>query len=352
MLSLLLAAGALLSTPLPSSPDRPTVIVAVGAEGDADYGKRFAQWAQRWEDAAERGNANFIAVGQDSPQFHGADLEASPSAERAGDETDKAQLKTAIEAELEPERAHQPLWIVLIGHGTFDGKQAKFNLRGPDVSDEELAEWLERCKRPLAVINCSSASAPFLTRLSGPGRVIVTATRTGNENNVARFGDYLSSAIAAGGADLDKDGQVSLLEAFLAASHRTAEFYKHEGRIQTEHALLDDNGDKLGISADFFAGLRATKGAADGAAIDGPRARQYHLVLSPAEQAMPAERRAQRDQLEQAIEKLRQQKESLDESDYYSRLEPLLLELARIYATPSSPTSAPVKPPARPAAAP
>jgi hypothetical protein len=315
----------LLSVPAPSSlPDRPTVIVALGAEGEVGYGKEFAQWAQRWEAAAQRGNANAVVIGREGD----------------GDD-DKQRLKAAIEAELKPERATQPLWIVLIGHGTFDGREAKFNLRGPDVSDEELATWLSSCKRPLAVIDCSSASAPFLTKLSGNDRVVVTATRSGQENNVAHFGDYLSAAIADPSADLDKDGQTSLLEAFLAASSRTAEFYANDGRILTEHALLDDNGDTLGIGADFFSGLRATKAARDGAPLDGPRARQWHLVLSPIEQAMPADRRARRDEVELAIEQLRQQKGALAEGDYYARLEPLLLELSRLYAGRSTTRPAP-----------
>lgn len=335
MISLLLGmTSLLLSAPNPSTPDPATVVVVVGAEGETGYGKQFAAWAQRWEKAAQRGNANFVLVG---PGF-----KAAASAEGMVD--DRRLLQDVIRSELKPDRANQRLWIVLIGHGTFDGKEAKFNLRGPDVSDEELATWLAPCKRPLAVINCSSASAPFLGRLSGAGRVIVTATRTGNEINATRFGDYLSGAIADAGADLDKDGQTSLLEAFLAASHRTSEFYANEGRILTEHALLDDNGDKLGISADFFSGLRATKAARDGAPLDGPRARQFHLVLSPAEQAMPAELRARRDELELAVENLRQQKSSMPEADYYARLEPLLLDLAGLYATPAPATPPPATP--------
>ncbi len=344
MIGFALGILALLSTPVPSSPERPTVIVVGGAEGEAEYGKQFAAWADRWAQSAARGNANVVTIGRDSSPSKSPGLNARASAEETLD--DKALLKAAIGSELKPDRANQHLWIVLIGHGTFDGQEAKFNLRGPDVSDVELAQWLQPCARPLAVINCASASAPFLTWLSGEGRVVVTATRTGNENNIARFGDYLSTAITDSAADLDKDGQTSLLEAFLAASHRTAEFYENEGRILTEHALLDDNGDKLGIGADFFAGLRATKGARDGATLDGPRARQFHLVLSSAEHAMSAERRAKRDELELAVEALRQQKESMEESDYYARLEPLLLNLARLYANPST---APATEPAPPA---
>jgi len=178
----------------------------------------------------------------------------------------------------------------------------------------------------------SASGPPRWARASGTRSSTTTATRRGQENNVAHFGDYLSAAIADPAADLDKDGQTSLLEAFLAASSHTAEFYASDGRILTEHAILDDNGDKLGIGADFFSGLRATKAARDDAPLDGPRARQWHLVLSPTEQAMPAERRGRRDELELAIEQLRQQKDTLAEADYYARLEPLLLELARLYA--------------------
>src|SRR4029077_6004302 len=115
------------------------------------------------------------------------------------------------------------------------------------------------CKRPLAVIDCASASGPFINALSAPGRVIVTATRSGNEVNVTQFGGYFARAIANPAADLDKDGQTSLLEAFLFASRQVEQFYQEAGRLATEHALLDDNGDGLGTPADWFRGVRAVK---------------------------------------------------------------------------------------------
>jgi hypothetical protein len=152
--------------------------------------------------------------------------------------------------------------------------------RGPDVSEAELAEWLRPVTRPLALINTSSASAPFLAKLAGRNRVVVTSTRSGNEQNYARFGRFLAAAITDAAADLDRDGQVSLLEAYLAASQRTAEFYAGAMRLATEHALLDDNGDGLGTPADWFEGVRATRQAKEGAAVDGPRAHQFHLIRS------------------------------------------------------------------------
>jgi hypothetical protein len=323
----------LLSTPQPATApaaadaaDRPTVIVVVGAEGEPEFGREFAKWADRWAEAAGRASAELIVVGRG---------EASASS------TDKQRLQSLLDAQSKSPAPSRPLWLVLIGHGTHDGKEAKFNLRGPDVSDAELADWLKPCRRPLAVIDCSSSSAPFLNRLSGKDRVVITATRTGSETNFARFGDFFSASIADPAADLDKDGQTSLLEAFIAASHRVEEFYKQAGRLPTEHALLDDNGDALGVAANWFQGTRATRAAKNGAPIDGPRANQWHLLLSPAEQAMPAKVRAKRDALELKVETLRGKKASMPEAEYYAQLEALLVELAHVYEPQPAPASQP-----------
>jgi hypothetical protein len=303
-----------------------TVVIVVGAPGTPEYGGEFATWADRWAAAAGRGAMRVVQIGRDDPTTLPT---TGPTTSPA---TDKDRLRDVLRAEsAEPA---QPLWLVLIGHGTFDGREAKFNLRGPDVSDAELADWLRPMRRPLAVIDCSSASGPMLRKLAGSNRVIVTATRSGEEMQFAHFGQYMSSAIADPAADLDKDGQTSLLEAFLAASHGVDDFYKQAGRLATEHALLDDNGDGLGISADFFRGVRAVgKAARSSAPLDGARAHQWCLVPSAAERAIPLEMRARRDEFELAIENLRQKKATMTEAGYYAQLEPLLLQLARLYAT-------------------
>jgi len=122
-----------------------------------------------------------------------------------------------------------------------------------------------------------------------------------------------------------------LLEAFLLASRRVVEFYNTEGRLATEHALVDDNGDGLGTPADWFRGIRAVKKAKEGASADGLRTHQFHLVRSPQEQKLSAAVRAKRDELERAIERLRDAKVQMKEDDYYRQLEKLFLELARLY---------------------
>jgi hypothetical protein len=306
--------------------DQATVLLVVGAPGEAEFGRDFAKAADHWSDAAKLASARLIQIGRDD----------SP----ANETTDKDRLKESLVTEIR-RKTTSTLWLVLIGHGTFDGKEAKFNLRGPDVSDQELAQWLEPCKRPLAVIDCSSSSAPFLNRLSGANRIVVTATQSGSELQYSRFGAYLATDIADPAADLDKDGQTSLLEAFLAASHQVESFYKEQGRLATEHALLDDNGDARGTPANFFQGVRATRAAKDGVTPDGLRAHQLHLVLSPAEAAMSPQARARRDDLERQIEALRARKASTPEAQYYAALEKLLLQLAAVYDRPADATTRP-----------
>jgi hypothetical protein len=293
--------------------ERTSVIVVVGAAGSPEYGAQFVKWAQLWEQACSRGGAKFISIGLDEIQEQG----------------DRTNLKETLAAEIQQTDA--ALWLVLIGHGTYDGRMAKFNLRGPDVSAKDLAEWLRPVQRPLIVINSASSSAPFLSILSGPGRVLITATKSGYEQNYTRFGEYLAGAIAESKADLDKDGQTSLLEAFLTASNRVNEFYLGAGRLVTEHALLDDNGDGLGTRADFFRGIRPVQEAEDGAALDGYRAHQFHLVLSEAENKMPPQLRARRDKLELEVMALRDSKNKFSEEEYFSRLEKMLYDIAQIY---------------------
>ena len=229
------------------------------------------------------------------------------------------------------EPSTEPLWLVLIGHGTYDGKTTKFNLRGADVTPAELAGWLKVVERPMAIIDCTSSSGPFLNALSAKDRVVITAVRSGFEYNFARFGDHISSAITDPKADLDKDEQTSLLEAFLLASSGVKEFYEGEARLATEHALVDDNGDGLGTPADWFQGLRATKKAKDGASLDGLLAGQMVLVRSEREERLPPAVRARRDELERELAELRQGKSKLAEEEYLAKIEPLLLELARLY---------------------
>jgi hypothetical protein len=310
-------------TALASAPDnRTTVIVVVGAPGDADHGSNILHQAATWQTACSAAGARIITIG----------LEATAST------NDYDLLKATLACQ--PEQGADQLWLVLIGHGTSDGREARFNLRGPDVSATDLAQWLKPFRRPLALIDTTACSAPFLNKLCAANRVVITATRSGSEQSFARFGQYLADALTDPQADLDHDGSVSLLEAFLTASHQTAESYKVQGRLASEHALLEDNGDGLGTPADWFRGLRAVKKASDGASPDGLLAQQFRLFPSPEDRNLTPEQIAQRDALEKAVLLHREKKAQMPEDDYYRELETLLLQLARCY-TPSNSVSKP-----------
>ncbi len=283
----------------------PTVLVVRGAAGTPEYGRQFESWAADWERAAKLGSARFQSIAS------------------------REELQKQLAGDAEEPTA--PLWIVMIGHGTFDGKQAKFNLSGPDVSAVELSEWLQPLRRPLVILCCFSSSAPFINRLSAPGRVVVTATKSGHEQNFSRFGGFLSRAVVDQQADLDKDHQTSVLEAFLIASRQLEDWYAQDARLATEHALIDDNGDGSGTPASWFRGHRAVRQAKGAGMVDGQLARRVHLIESPDEQSLSAELRQRRDALEMQLEKLRVQKQELAEDDYYEKIQEVLVQLARLY---------------------
>jgi len=312
---------------------KPTVIVVIGAAGTEEFGAQFTKWARLWEEACSKGEAKFAAIGLDTVE--GLPAPALPPPLLSQESTGvRANDRTTLQKILadEPKQTTAALWLVLIGHGTFDGRTAKFNLRGPDISADDLAEWLKPLLRPIVVINTASSSAPFLSKLSAQGRVVITATKSGYEQNYTRFGQYLAGAIAEPQADLDKDGQTSLLEAFLTASGRVDEFYSGRGRLVTEYALLDDNGDGLGTRADWFRGIRPVRKAEPAqAGLDGYRAHQFHIVHSEAENKIRPGLRAQRDRLELEVVKLRDAKEKFSEDEYFSKLEALLYDIAQIY---------------------
>lgn len=303
----------ILKTHAAETNEQRSLVIVIGVAGSEDYAEQFTKSAALWKKAGTAGGMLTTVIGEETNNPE-ADLERL----------------TAI-LKKESTRAKSELWLVFIGHGTFDGKVAKFNLRGPDISAEELAKALKPCERPMAIIQCASSSAPFMNSLAATNRVIITATKSGHELNATRFGNYMAAAIGDPAADLDKDGQTSLLEAFLMASSKVEQFYKEAGRLATEHALIDDNGDGLGTPPDWFKGVRATKSASDGKSVDGLRAHQMNLIYSPVEEELSDQQRARRNILELQLNDLRNRKAQMKVDDYYDALEKILVETAHIY---------------------
>ena len=271
--------------------DRSELLLIVGAAGKDEYAAAFGLWADRWRQAAEQAGALVTVIGR------------AESTADSGSTPDRDAVLAAV-ARSAGIKTTAPLWLVFIGHGTFDQRDARLNLRGPDLSAGELAEACRPLQRPLAAVICGSCSAPFLNALSGPDRCIITATKDGNQLQYSRFGEYMSAAIAGLEGDIDRDGQTS---------------------------LLDDNGDQQGVRSEIFNGLKPNTQIKADKPIDGRRAAELCLVLSPQERQLTAAQRKERDQLETELNQLKLQKEQLSETDYLQQLETILLKLARLY---------------------
>lgn len=216
------------------------------------------------------------------------------------------------------------LLIMLIGHGTsLDGEDGKFNLVGPDLSATEWADLVKPMSGRLVFIDASSASFPFMRRLARPGRVVLTATDSSAQQFETVFPEFFLRAFDGHAADLDKNGRVSLWEAFSYASVGIRQSFEQKGQLPTERPLLDDNGDGIGREAQ-------TPGP------DGDMARAIYLepdvpagVAANSELAGLLKRRAE---LEAEVEALRARKSTLPADEYDAALEQVLVELARVSA--------------------
>lgn len=204
------------------------------------------------------------------------------------------------------------LWVFLIGHGTYDGRKYKFNIKGPDLTGEGLVELLKPlADRKVYVIAATSCSGALLKDLQGPNRVVLTATKSGTERFAPLFMSFFVEASESAEADTNKDRRISLEEVFTFSDVRIKAWYEEKGQIQTEHPVLNDAGG---------AGNLATF-----AYLSSPSEQAYRSL--EAQQLVP-----DRIRLEREIEDLKRRKAEMPESQYYSELERLLVELAQLNA--------------------
>lgn len=241
-----------------------------------------------------------------------------------GPDSTKARLEAAIDECVKGAKADDVLVVTLIGHGTFDGADYKFNIPGPDLTAAELAAKLEFVpSRRQVVLNTTSASGASIEPLRRDYRAVITATRTGTEKNATVFGRFVVEAFRDPAADTDKNESVSALEAFQYADRKTTAFYETQKRLATEHPLLEDTGKGAGVRAP----------APDNG--QGLLARQLPLLRfgslqqaakSPAKQALLA----RRESLEAEIDKLKYEKAAMPADEYRKALAKLLVQLAQV----------------------
>jgi hypothetical protein len=301
---------ATLSLPTAVTAEERWAIILSGASGGQKYAEDMKNWRvglasaliERYGFAKEK--VRVLADESDK---------ASPQGTAANVRSTIAELKKQLTRD-------DVLVLVLLGHGTFDGEVAKFNLVGPDLSAADWATLLTGINGRLVVINTTEASFPFLEQLSAPNRVVITATHSAAQKYATVFPEYFVKAMGEASSDLDKNGRTSIFEVFAAASLAVKQHFEQRGQLMTEHALIDDNGDRVGRESE-----------APGP--DGALARSLYLDAEDADVAnnpeLAALVRRQRE-LEAEAEALKLKKESMSGPQWQAEFEKLMLELARI----------------------
>ena len=299
------------------------LLVITGLGGDPEYTQQFHQWATTLIDAAR----TRYEVPSEGITYLGEKPDLAP--DLIADRSTRENVEAAIQSIADRASSGDHVVIVFFGHGSFTDA-ARINLPRRDLSAEEFASLLDKLDgQQVTFVNTASASGPFVERLSGSGRTVMTATKTGGERNASIFGGYFVDAFSDGEeeADQNKDRRVSMLEAFTYARARVVQSYEAEGLLTTEHALLDDNGDGQGSDE---------PDPLSGEAADGLVARTLFFTSGvgrrtdtafpddPALQALYQERQ----ELETRVDDLRRIRGAADPDQYQTELETLMIELA------------------------
>jgi hypothetical protein len=295
--------------------DRYALIVS-GASGGPEYATKYNQW-----------RASFTAILRAKfgyPDDHVVVL-ADADEPRVQKPT-RDNVRAALADFRQRASKDDVVLVLLIGHGTASdasAEEAKFNLVGPDLSAAEWAELIKPIAGRIVFVDTTSGSFPFLQTISARGRIVVTATDATAQQYETVFPEFFLKAFASPEADVDKNGKVSIWEAFSYASSGVRQWYQQRGQLQTERSLLDDNGDGVG--------REAQSPGPDGALAEMTYLEREQPVVVPGDSVLTAllERRAD---LETRVELLRARKPELAPDQYDAQMEALLLELARLDA--------------------
>jgi hypothetical protein len=278
-------------------------LTIAGLGGEAEYEQRFSGWASELDKL-----------------FHaepGAKVETLSGA---------AATRVNVEAKLrdiaKQAKPDDSLVLILIGHGSFDESDYKFNLPGPDISAAELAALLDKVPAHQLVVNMTSASGGSIVSLQKARRVVMTATKSGTEKNATIFARYFIEALRDPAADTDKNDTITALEAFRYAEQKTAGFYDTQKRLATEHPLIEDTGKGEGVK---------TPSAENNEGLIAARFSLLHLGAAQAQAKDPEKLKLlkHKEEVENAIDELKYRKASLAVADYRKQLSAFLLDLAK-----------------------
>jgi hypothetical protein len=282
-------------------------VTIAGLGGTPEYEAQFQKWAA---DLAHE-------LRQNGPDAH-VETVSGASATRENIKNLFGRLSHSVASD-------DAFAVFLIGHGTFDGTDYKFNIPGPDISAAELKGLLDQipAQRQL-VVNTTSCSGASLATLVRKDRIVITATKSGTEKNAPVFARYWVDALRDPAADIDKNGVVTALEAFRYSQQKVAAYFDSEKLIASEHALFAESDAKAAVrdpSTENHQGLLAS-------AFPLLRPESGGTVLNPEKQKLLAHKQ----QLEEKIDRLKYQKASFTEQEYKQQLTALLLDLAKTQA--------------------
>ena len=300
-----------------SAQEQTHALIVVGLGGNADYRDRFHNQAVALREAFTSKHG----MPTEHVTYLGERPESAP--EIVTDKSTRDNVLSYLSTIAQQMGPSDRLLVILIGHGTSDQAEARFNITGPDLAPSDLQMALTGFPtQTLALVHTGSASGGFLEPLSGPNRIIITATRTQRESNATEFAQFFVEAITGESADLDKDERVSLLEAYQYAREEVVRFYEDENEILTEHAVLDDNGDGTGSEE---VGLNEPDGSlAAGFQLGGISVTEEAINQDPELARLYDERR----QIQARITELRVLRDAMQEEAYMAAMEELLVELA------------------------
>jgi hypothetical protein len=279
-------------------------VIVAGLGGEPDYEQRFTA-------AARDLNKVFTAAG---PSTHVYTL--------SGPQATAEQVKETLTTVARAARAEDDFALILIGHGSFDGVEYKFNLVGPDLSASEIAAMCDRvAARRQLIVDTSSASGGAVPAFERPGRAVIAATKSGTEKNATVFARYWVEAFQDPSADTDKSESVTAMEAFSYATKKTAAFYDSQKRLATEHAVFNDvgHGDPV-----------REAGGGEGMLLSSLTLLRLGVNQQAANDPAKRELLQRKEDLEQKIDTLKYQKAAMDPADYKKQLTDALVELAKV----------------------
>ena len=281
-------------------------LTVAGLGGEPEFEQRFSGWAKD-VDKSLKGTPEATAV-----TLFGA-------------EATRARIQGVLKDFAGKAKKDDALVVMLMGHGTFDGVDYKFNIPGPDISAVELAGLLDRVPagRQL-IVNMTSASGGSLSALERANRVVICATTSGTEKNATIFARYWVEALRDPAADADKNDTVTALEAFRYAEKKTSNFYTTQKRLATEHAMLEDTGQGNGVrdpNPENGQGLIASR---------FPLLRIGAMSQALSRNPEKLKLLGRKEEIEQSIDKLKYEKAAMRADEYKNRLSELLIELAQI----------------------